>query len=72
MVLNRFDETKLLSKEDCYSLLQDEHFSGKDYQHVKKVWSKFEMKAMGNYHDLYLKTMLCCLQKSLKSLEMSP
>ena len=31
MVLNRLDETKLLSKEDCYSLLHDEHFSGKDY-----------------------------------------
>ena len=29
--------------------------SDKCYEHVLKVWDRFEMKAMNDYHDLYLK-----------------
>ena len=29
--------------------------SGKEYKHVPKIWNKFEMKEMKDYHDLYLK-----------------
>ena len=30
--------------------------SDEDYEHAKKVWKEFDMKAIGNYHDHYLKT----------------
>ena len=29
--------------------------SDKEYEHGLKVWNKFEMKTMKDYHDLYLK-----------------
>ena len=32
-----------------------EKISDKEYDHALKVWSKFEMKMMKDYHDLYLK-----------------
>ena len=31
------------------------HISLKDYLACKKIWDKFEMKNMGDYHDHYLK-----------------
>ena len=46
-------ETKLPKREDFYSLLREELVSYGDYEHA---WSESEMKAMGDYHDLYLKT----------------
>ena len=30
--------------------------SDEDYDHVKKVWKEFDVKNMGEYHDLYLKS----------------
>ena len=29
--------------------------SDKDYEHIFKVWNKFEIKTIKDYHDLYLK-----------------
>ena len=46
---------QLPSKEKFYSLLAGKKISNKEYEHVLKVWSKFEMKEMKDYHDLYLK-----------------
>ena len=50
---------KLPSKEKFYSSLTgkkvDEQRSGKEDEHVLNVWEKFEIKAMKDYHDLYLK-----------------
>ena len=43
------------SKERFYSSLRDKKISDKEYEHVLKVWNKFEMKTMKDYHDLYLK-----------------
>ena len=50
----KFDE-KLPDKENFYSSLINKEMGDKDYEHVVKVWSTFEMKTMGDYHDLYLK-----------------
>ena len=33
----------------------DGHISVKDYLTCEKIWDKFEMKNMGDYHDHYLK-----------------
>ena len=36
-------------------MLTDTKVSGKKYKHVLKVWNKFEIKMMKDYHNLYLK-----------------
>ena len=36
--------------------MKDECISDKDYKRLIKVWNMFEIKLMGDYHDLYLKT----------------
>ena len=57
---DKFNE-KLPSKEDFYSILNDEHISNEDYQHAQTVWKEFKLKTMGEYHDLYLKTDILLL-----------
>ena len=36
--------------------ISDGHVSIKNYMVCEKIWDKFKMKNMGNYHDHYLKT----------------
>ena len=50
----RFDENTILPKEAFYSKLNLENITEKDYEHVKKVWEAFEIKHLGEYHDLYV------------------
>ena len=38
-----------------YSNLNMEDITDADYMHVKRVCKDFEMKKLGEYHDLYLK-----------------
>ena len=52
----KFNEKALPTKEDFYSLLNDEHISNEDYQQAQTVWKTFNLKTMGGYHDLYLKS----------------
>ena len=54
--IEKFSEEKLLPKEEFYSKLNDCGVSDEDYDHAKKVWKEFEVKNMGEYHDLYLKS----------------
>ena len=53
---SKFDDTVLPSREDFYSLLNDEDISADDYNHAKDVWNTFSIKNMGEYHDLYLRS----------------
>ena len=54
--MDSFEKFKeqLPSKEEFYSILNNEHISNEDYKHAKKVWETFSMKNMGEYHDFYL------------------
>ena len=64
----RFGEEKLPDKECFYSSVKDEktgdngekldgHISDEDYLTCNKIWSKFNMKTIGEYHGHYLKNV---------------
>ena len=57
---DRFSE-KLPPKEEFYSILNDEHVTDEDYKHAQNVWNTFNLKNMGEYHDLYLKSDILLL-----------
>ena len=46
---------QLPGKEKFYSSLLGKKISDKEYEHLVKVWNKFEMKTVKYYQDLYLK-----------------
>ena len=50
---DKFNE-QLPTKEDFFSILNNEHITDEDYNHALKVWKTFSLKNMGEYHDLYL------------------
>ena len=53
-IWEKFDETLMPPKEADYSKLNEESISDADYAHVQKVWEVFEIKNLGDYHDLYV------------------
>ena len=52
----KFNETTLPEKEEFYSNLNMEDITDADYMHAKRVCKDFEIKNLGEYHDLYLKS----------------
>ena len=52
----RFNEESLPDKEAFNSKLNEEGITDKSYAHDQKVWEVFEIKNLGEYHDLYLQT----------------
>ena len=53
---DKFKETKLPPKEAFYSKLNMSGVSSEIYEHACKVWKEFEIRNLGEYHDLYLNT----------------
>ena len=53
---NRFNECENPPFEKCYSKLNLENITKEDYIHSQKVWDKFKIKDIGDYHDLYVRT----------------
>ena len=62
----RFNEEKLPPRKYFFSStkkgkidndgkISNGHVSNKDYLTCEKIWNKFDMKNMGDYHDHYLK-----------------
>ena len=52
----RFNEISLPPKKSFFSELNLEDLSNKDYLHAQKVWEEFEIRNLGEYHDLYVQT----------------
>ena len=54
--MNNFEKFKgqLTSKEKLYSSLISKKITDKEYQHVLKVWDRFEMKARKYFYDFQL------------------
>lgn len=53
---DKYSETKLPEKSNFFNKLTGEHISESDYLHAVKVWKKFQVKNLGEYTDLYLKS----------------
>ena len=53
---DKFNDEQLPSKEQFYSRLTEEGITNDDYTKAKQIWKHFDIKNMGEYHDLYLKT----------------
>ena len=51
---DRFNETKLPPKEQFYNDLSESSLSDDDYLHAQNVWKIFNLKSLGEYHDIYL------------------
>ena len=52
----KFNQTELPTKEQFYSVLNDQHITNGEYNHARKVWETFNVKTMGEYHDPCLKS----------------
>ena len=59
-------------KEEFYSILTDKGISDAQYQHAQKVWNTFNMRTMGEYHDLYLKSDILLLADVLENFRRPP
>ena len=65
----RFKDNAIPPKEAFYSELNLENITDKDYEHVKKVRETFEIKNLGECHDLYVQCDTFFLLMYLKTLE---
>ena len=50
------DDKSLPEKENFYSHLNLEDITDADYSHVKRFCKDFELKKLGEYHDLYVQS----------------
>ena len=58
---DKFNDTTLPKKDDFFSILNNEHITDQQYALAKNVWETFNLKTMGDYHDLYLKSDILLL-----------
>ena len=52
----KFNETTLPEKEEFYSKFNMENITDAGYMHAKRVCKDFEIKHLGQYYNLYLKS----------------
>ena len=53
---DKFDEITLPPKEAFYSNLNLEDISDEDNMHAQKIFDVFQIKNLGEYHDIYVQT----------------
>ena len=51
---DKFEETQLPLIESFHDDLKDEPLDQKDYEREQRVWTRYGMKTMKDYHDYYL------------------
>ena len=52
----RFNESSLPDKKAFYSNLNMNNITDVDYRHGKKIFKKFKLKHLGDYHDLHVQS----------------
>lgn len=63
----KLEETSLPPKDQFRSLLTESDISDEDYEFAIKVWDEFNIKTLGEYSDLYLKTDILLLADVFES-----
>ena len=58
-------------KKAFYSERNKEGVTDEEYAHAQKVWKVFQIKNLGDYHDLYVQSDTFCLQMCLETLEIN-
>ena len=53
---NKFNETELPTIDTFYSKLNLKNICKEDHKHAKNVWNVFNIKNLGEYHDLYVQS----------------
>ncbi|GBM81901.1 hypothetical protein AVEN_22881-1 [Araneus ventricosus] len=53
---DKYEERKLPPKDKFYNRLNECHITDEEYQHAQRVWKAFNIKNLGEYTDLYIKT----------------
>ena len=53
---SRFNETELPAKEYFYSALKNKDVDDVEYERSKTIWEVFNLKTLGDMHDLYVLT----------------
>ena len=67
---NIFNETELPTIDKFYSKLNLKNISKEDHRHAQNVWNIFNIKNMGEYHDLYVQSDTTESAASLNNLEL--
>ena len=62
----KFNETLLPIKEDFYIHLNMEDITDADHAHAKRVCKDFEIKRLGEYHDIYVQSYILLLADVLE------
>ena len=59
---SKMEETSLPPKEKFFNDLTKKHISNEDYSFVQKLWNTFQLKNLGELHDLYMESdvLLLC------------
>lgn len=65
--IERLSETSLPAIEQFYNKLNEENISPKEYQFACDIWKKFQLKTLGEYSLLYLKTDVLLLADIFES-----
>ena len=63
----KFNQTELPTKDQFYSILNDQHITDDEYDHAKKVWKTIKINTMSEYHDLYLRSDVLLLADVFES-----
>ena len=65
---DKFMKTQLPPKEAFHSALNMSDISEHNYRHAQKVWRALDLKNLGEYHDLNLKTDIILLANVFEAL----